>query len=231
MARWSLCWLHLLGACCLVAALCACEAGDDNSAGPAEGEPDSGSGEADVGSEEEAEEEDGSWTQTTDTRTLPVVVTQPDEARDPEALQPEWDEADCPAYECEGNTAPVMGEPVFRVNGAVVEAVDDVRNGDRVEILVPFEDEECNLACGTMSDGYTSTWGGSASAGSLPSNIPCGTGASGAYLALGLDLPVWEHPDPEHAGVRVDHYEYEARLVDICGARSGLVRFEFDVRF
>lgn len=157
---------------------------------------------------------------------------QPPGPDQPQVLVAEYDDGDCPdPGDCQGNTAPSLGEPLFEINGWVYPDLSDVRNGDSVRILVPFQDAECNLACGTEFRSFSSprTW--SEGAHSLPSNIPCNTEASDTYLGLFVDVPFFTSDDPDTYLGRIDVYQYSGWVEDICGSRSGAIDFNFEVAF
>lgn len=117
---------------------------------------------------------------------------------------------------CDGNTAPVLGKPLYEIDGMIYDELPagiDARA--EILILVPYEDAECNLACGTYSQSFRFTGTGSVAAGGagaaggtpLPGDLPCGTEASGTYLGLyapgGDGFP--------------GTYDYHLGLSDACG--------------
>jgi hypothetical protein len=92
-----------------------------------------------------------------------------------------YDEATCPTS-CDGNTAPVLGEPVVVVDGWV--DVDRIDAGATVQLAFPFSDAEDNLRCGFEAHGYTDPEDQSEGfgMGSLCSNFPASDDAAGGWL-------------------------------------------------
>lgn len=103
---------------------------------------------------------------------------------------------------CEGNTAPVLAAPLLFLNGAYVDLANPIVAGDRVGIVFPFADAECNLVGGfiaTYAEGPEIYSGGSNDI----NEMACVSGPG-----LGFDLG---RPDP---GVTT----YSLDLTDQCGA-------------
>ena len=115
---------------------------------------------------------------------------------------------------CDGNTAPVLGKPLYEIDGMIYDELPaGIHARAEILILVPYEDAECNLACGTYSQAFEfagtgATRGAGAAGGTpLPDNLPCGTESSGTYLGLyapgGVELP--------------GTYDYHLGVADACG--------------
>ena len=121
---------------------------------------------------------------------------------------PEYNEEDC-LHECDSNTAPVLDAPAYRVNGYAMQPqlaqVEDV-----VEVLMAYEDTECNLKCGSWNASYSTPEEAVGDSGSLPSNLPCDTASSVLYF--GFQFEITEPGD----------YSWMLRLIDECGAESVL---------
>ncbi len=123
---------------------------------------------------------------------------------------------ECQAPEgCDGNRPPVLGEPLYESNGRLVPSIERAQQGDVVRILVPYDDPDCNLACGTSSNGIESPEEAGEGGGSLPSNLPCAS-----------------EPDEVYVGFRFviqgrGRYSYSGRLTDACGGRSDGLSGEF----
>lgn len=129
------------------------------------------------------------------------------------------------ADDCDDNTAPVLRDPLYVINGLLVPDLSDVRNGDQITVLVEFEDEQCNLACGSNSSSSETF----TSAASAPSNIPCSTEESGMHLGLYVSLATVLGPNVSDKAP--EGYRYQLRVSDRCGAPSEPVVVEFTVTF
>ena len=116
-------------------------------------------------------------------------------------------EDECPEG-CVGNQPPVLGEPFLEVNGRLVPALERVRQGDVVRILIPYDDPDCNLACGTASNGIESPEEGGEGGCSLPANLPCASEPDEVYLGFRFVI--------QGRG----RYSFWGRLTDVCGERS-----------
>ena len=119
---------------------------------------------------------------------------------------PEYNEDDCP-YECDSNTPPVLHAPVYRVNGFAVKALSP-QIGDVVEVLMAYEDTECNVKCGSWYASHSTPEMAIGDAGSLPSNLPCDTMSSGLYFGFRFEV------------TDSGEYSWMLRIVDECGAES-----------
>jgi hypothetical protein len=170
----------------------------------------------------------------TDTLVLPVVVESDVGLDAPNVLEPVQDETACRSTaDCGENSAPVLGEPLFEVGGSYFSEVDLIEGEDSVRILLPFEDVDCNLGCGSGNYRLTSnselgegeTLGGDL----LPSNVPCGTDAENSFLGLFVaNLSITKD------GVRQpinQRHRLRYSVNDVCGASSNEIDVEFDSRY
>jgi len=128
---------------------------------------------------------------------------------------PEYNEADCP-YECESNTAPVLHAPVYRVNGIAVKTFSP-QLGDVVEVLMAYEDAECNVKCGSWYASHGTPEMSIGDAGSLPTNLPCDTDSSGLYFGFYFEV------------TEAGEYNWMLRIVDECGAESDRWEDAFEI--
>jgi len=98
-----------------------------------------------------------------------------------------WDEVVCEEpVDCTNNWAVEFGEPLFLLNGMLMDP-EWMRVGDRVGILIPFADPDCNLDCGEeyCMDECPGGWGGGGG-GWTGIGLPCSTESSGVWM--GIDL-------------------------------------------
>ncbi|MDC0715313.1 hypothetical protein [Nannocystis bainbridge] len=95
----------------------------------------------------------------------------------------EW----CDPEPCRG--VPTLGEPRWLVDGAFAEP-EAIVIGSRVAVLVPYQHPGCALACGMQTTEVTDEIEGGGGIGNLPADLPCGTAASGVWLALDFGLIV-----------------------------------------
>ena len=128
---------------------------------------------------------------------------------------PEYDEGDC-LYDCASNTAPVLHAPIYRVNGFAVKALSP-QLGDVVEVLMAYEDAECNVKCGSWYASYSKPEEAVGDAGSLPSNLPCDTASSGLYFGFYFEV------------TEAGEYSWMLRIVDECGAESDRWEDAFEI--
>jgi hypothetical protein len=127
----------------------------------------------------------------------------------------EWG-GECPSLECQGNTAPVLAEPIFCINGEV-GALESIQSGDIVQVFIAFEDAECNLRCGTGYDSYQTPDYESGGGGSLPTNLSCSTAEIGWHMGFYFDVNA------------TGSYGWGLSVVDYCGAESSSVAGGFQV--
>lgn len=120
---------------------------------------------------------------------------------DPEATCPNPPEAAC-------GTPPVLGEPVFMIDGVPGSAAD-IELGDRVAVLFAYSDPACDAGCGWFNASARDAIEGENGGGSPPADLPCSTAGSNLWLAL--DFGVIERPG-EHMGF--------LQLQDSCGEDS-----------
>lgn len=128
---------------------------------------------------------------------------------------PEYNEEDC-LYECQANTSPVLGTPAYRVNGFAMQP-QSAQVGDVVEVLLDFEDAECNVRCGSWNASYSTPEEAVGDSGSLPTNLPCETASSALYF--GFHFEITEPGD----------YSWMLRIIDECGAESVLREDAFTI--
>ncbi len=102
---------------------------------------------------------------------------------------------------CDGNTAPVLTAPLLFLNGAYSDLATPISAGDRVGIVFPFADAECNLVGGSMVTDTVGPVYYSGGSGEIY-EMACSSGPG-----LGFDLGL---PDP---GVTT----YALDLTDRCG--------------
>ncbi len=119
---------------------------------------------------------------------------------------PEYNDGDCP-YDCGSNTPPVLHAPVYRVNGFAVKTLAP-QLGDVVEVLMAYEDAECNVKCGSWYASHGTPEMSMGDAGSLPTNLPCDTASSGLYFGFRFEV------------TEAGEYSWMLRIVDECGAES-----------
>jgi len=122
--------------------------------------------------------------------------------------QPEGPEPDCEGTipVCDTNTPPVIGPPSLFLNGAWADIDTPIHVGDRVGIVYPFADAECNVACGTASGSAMGLSEGSSLGQSLQ-EFPCATGPGLGLDGLGLDFG--------HIHF-AEQYMYNLALTDVC---------------
>ncbi|MBC8068971.1 MAG: hypothetical protein IAG13_11610 [Deltaproteobacteria bacterium] len=136
-----------------------------------------------------------------------------------ESFVGEYDEDVCNAPPpCDGNTAPQIDAPIFWVNGAQLDDPSEIVAGDRVGVLFPFADAECNVGCGATSSAYETPGDQAGGGGSAYSDFPCDTASTQVYL--GFDF--YEVEDPGEYDLS------QVRLTDICGDQ-GSNNASFDV--
>lgn len=146
---------------------------------------------------------------------------------------PQGDAAGCaehPEPWCEGNTPPRLGFPSFLVDGELVEELGRVPATSRIALLIPFEDDECNLACGATT-GVTNFSGQSHSNGGgggeqLSPHLGCSSAETGLCFTLWMYTEAFLDA-PEGA---LDWSEADLWVVDACGARSNEVSARLDFR-
>ena len=131
------------------------------------------------------------------------------------SFTPEYNYGDCP-YECDSNTAPVLHAPIYRVNGFAVKVLSP-QLGDVVEVLMAYEDAECNVKCGSWYASHGTPEMSMGDSGSLPTNLPCDTDSSGLYF--GFHFEVTESGE----------YNWLLRIVDECGAESDRWEDAFEI--
>lgn len=119
----------------------------------------------------------------------------------------------CDTTACASNTAPVLGTPLLVVNGVVATSASI---GDHVEILVPYEDSECNAGCGGVQVYFEGPSMAADSDASSCDDQPCGTSTSGVYLGVGFGTV-------DQAG----SYSASFRMTDACGDRSAPADLSF----
>ena len=133
----------------------------------------------------------------------------------PGSFKPEYEEGDCPTT-CAGNTPPTLATPIYRVNGLAQNPLAAVP-GDHVDVLIAYEDAECNVACGTFSASYSTPDIAMGDDYSLPSNMPCETAGSNVYLGFSFGKVV--------AG---DH-AWALRIYDYCSGETPLIEDTFTI--
>jgi hypothetical protein len=99
----------------------------------------------------------------------------------------DWDEWVCEEpVDCTNNRAPEFGEPMFLINGMLMD-IEWARVGDRVGILIPFADADCNIDCGQQFAMEECPGGmGGGGGGQTGIGVPCDTESSGVWI--GFDL-------------------------------------------
>jgi len=123
---------------------------------------------------------------------------------------------ECQAPEgCDGNRPPELGEPLYEWNGRLVPSIERAQQGDVVRILVPYDDPDCNLACGTSKSLIESPREMGEGQGSLPANLPCASKPEEVYVGFRLTVH-WQ-----------GRHSYWGRLSDVCGERSAGFSGEF----
>lgn len=121
----------------------------------------------------------------------------------------------CDDSACDTNTAPVLGTPILVVNG--YESTTYAM-GDHVQVIVPFEDADCNLGCGGIAYGYgTPDLALDADGGSCDDQ-PCSTADSGVYVGVGLGTL-------DRAG----EYYAHIQISDACNATSNRAEIDFSL--
>ncbi len=128
---------------------------------------------------------------------------------------PEYNEGDC-LYECDSNTAPVLHAPVYRVNGFAVKTLAP-QIGDVVEVLMAYEDTECNVKCGSWYASHGTPEMSMGDSGSLPTNLPCDTASSGLYFGFYFEV------------TESGEYNWLLRIVDECGDESDRWEDAFEI--
>jgi hypothetical protein len=110
----------------------------------------------------------------------------------------------------------VLHAPVYRVNGFAVKTLSP-QIGDVVEVLMAYEDAECNVKCGSWYASHGTPEMSMGDSGSLPTNLPCDTASSGLYFGF--------HFEVTEAG----EYNWLLRIVDECGAESDRWEDAFEI--
>lgn len=103
---------------------------------------------------------------------------------------------------CDGNTAPVLAAPQLFLNGAYADPGTPIVAGDRVGVVIPFIDADCNLVGGSIETDAVGPEIYSGGSNSID-EMACSSGPG-----LGFDLG---RPDP---GVTT----FALELTDVCGA-------------
>ena len=116
-----------------------------------------------------------------------------------------WD-APCPSRAgCAENKPPTLGDPIYVVNGVFSL---EFRPGDHLEVRVPFEDVDSNLACGNETMEYTAELWNFRQGGPICHDQPGSTAESGVYLVTDIE----EVPDGD--------FSFRYRLTDVCQDNS-----------
>ena len=113
---------------------------------------------------------------------------------------------------CRDNAPPVLGTPQFLVDGAVRGQLDALPADGKINLLIPYEDANCNLACG-MSDELLlgANFEGRVTR-ELSSELPCRSRSDLPGSCLSATLYVDPHVSGEHT--------FTLEVADACGASS-----------
>ena len=130
------------------------------------------------------------------------------------SVNTDWEcvQDECPPADCDGNEAPVLGEPIYVVNGY---ASNTFGIGDDLQVLIPFSDADCNVGCGAARYGYYSPFSAMESEVGNGGCHLCSTEESGIYAGFGF--------------ITLEAGEYDAYAVisDGCRADSNRVEINF----